>query len=124
MEVLLDFKGEEERGPPICHNEASHLVEIGVQHPSVHAFDIHSSADIGFFPVLWIWWFWGYRVMGPKTYATTYASLGEKKLSWLDRMCLKLETYYDIVEPGLAPSVLIQVCLWSDLDMLSHCIAQ
>ncbi|CAK9874135.1 unnamed protein product [Sphagnum jensenii] len=46
--------------------------------------------------------------MGPKTYATTYASLGEKKLSWLDRMCLKLETYYDIVEPGLAPSVLIQ----------------
>lgn len=55
MEVLLDFKGEEERGPPICHNEASHLVEIGVQHPSVHAFDIHSSADIGFFPVLLIW---------------------------------------------------------------------
>ncbi len=27
----------------------SHLVEIGVQHPSVHAFEIHSSADIGFF---------------------------------------------------------------------------
>jgi hypothetical protein len=50
MEVLLDFKGEEERGPPICHNEASHLVEIGVQHPSVHAFDIHSKVLIlGFF---------------------------------------------------------------------------
>ncbi|CAK9189609.1 unnamed protein product [Sphagnum troendelagicum] len=46
--------------------------------------------------------------MGPKAYATNKALDGAKELSWMDRMCLKIETYCELGEPGRGPTLLMQ----------------
>jgi hypothetical protein len=47
--------------------------------------------------------------MGPKAYVTNKALDGAKELSWMDRMCLKIETYCELGEPGRGPTLLMQV---------------
>lgn len=46
--------------------------------------------------------------MGPKGYAAKIANEA-KELSWMDRMCLKIETYCDLGQDGRGPAVLMQV---------------
>ncbi len=49
------------------------------------------------------------RTMGPKAYVTNKALDGAKELSWMDHMCLKIETYCELGEPGRGPTLLMQV---------------
>lgn len=44
--------------------------------------------------------------MGPKGYAIKSNGNATKELSWMDRMCHKIETYCDLGEPGRGPSII------------------
>ncbi|CAK9193347.1 unnamed protein product [Sphagnum jensenii] len=46
--------------------------------------------------------------MGPKAYAANKALDGGKELSWMDRMCLKMETFCELGEYGQGPTLLMQ----------------
>jgi hypothetical protein len=48
--------------------------------------------------------------MGPKAYAANKALDGGKELSWMDRVCLKMETFCELGEYGQGPTLLMQVC--------------
>jgi hypothetical protein len=48
--------------------------------------------------------------MGPKAYAANKALDGGKELSWMDRMCLKMETFCELGEYGQGPTLIMQVC--------------
>jgi hypothetical protein len=46
--------------------------------------------------------------MGPKAYAANKALDGGKELSWMDRVCLKMETFCELGEYGQGPTLLMQ----------------
>ncbi|CAM6043753.1 unnamed protein product [Sphagnum compactum] len=46
--------------------------------------------------------------MRPKSYSANKALGGGKELSWMDQMCLKIETYCELGEPGRGPTLLMQ----------------
>jgi hypothetical protein len=47
--------------------------------------------------------------MGPKGYAIKSNGNATKELSWMDRMCHKIETYCDLGEPGRGPSIIQEI---------------